>query len=113
MGVERSLREGLEARFRRHREVTAYLRRGLGDLGLEPFVADEVAAHRVTSVVGPEGRVEELLACLRDRHGLLLAGTLGELRGKVFRVGHMGPTASLDLLGALFAALRAWLWKRG
>lgn len=111
VGVERILAEGLEARFERHREVTAYLRQGLRDLGLAPFVADEVASHGVTNVVGPTGRVDELLACLRDRHGLLLAGTLGELKGKVFRVGHMGPGATLaairDLLEALEVCLAA------
>ena len=86
VGAERILAEGLEARFQRHREVTAYLRQGLRDLGLVPFVADEVASHGVTSVIGPERQVEELLTCLRDCHGLLLAGTLGELQGKVFRI---------------------------
>ncbi|MBC7092849.1 alanine--glyoxylate aminotransferase family protein [Candidatus Bipolaricaulota bacterium] len=109
VGVERILAEGLEARFQRHRAITAYLRRGLRDLGLEPFVADEVASHGVTSVVGPEGRVEELLACLRDRHGLLLAGTLGELKGKVFRVGHMGPGATLATIRGLLKALEVCL----
>jgi alanine-glyoxylate transaminase/serine-glyoxylate transaminase/serine-pyruvate transaminase len=111
VGVERILAEGLEARFERHREVTAYLRQGLRDLGLTPFVADEVASHGVTSVVEPAGRVDELLACLRDRYGLLLAGTLGELKGKVFRVGHMGSGATLaairDLLEALEVCLAA------
>lgn len=109
LGVERILREGLEGRQHRHQEVAASLRRGLRDLGLAPFVEDKVAAHGVTSVVGPEGRVEELLGYLRDCHGILIAGSLGKLRGKVFRVGHMGPTATPTAVGGLLEALKAGL----
>ncbi len=113
VGIERILREGLENRLQRHQEATAYLRRGLRDLGLAPFVSDELASHGVTSVVGPEGQVEELLTCVRDRHGILLAGTLGELRGRVFRVGHVGPAATAAALDDLLRALRACLGRRG
>ncbi|MEM2001542.1 MAG: alanine--glyoxylate aminotransferase family protein [Candidatus Methanomethylicaceae archaeon] len=111
--VERVLKEGLENRFNRHKEVTTYLRQGLRKLGLTPFVADEIASHGVTSVVGPEGRVEELLVYLREQHGMLLAGTLGELRGKVFRIGHMGPTANLDLVRELLETCAQYLERVG
>ena len=105
VGVERILEEGLENRFQRHRETTAQLRQGLRDLGLEPYVPGEFAAHGVTSVVGPEGKVEKLLACVRDQHGLLLAGSLGELKGKVFRIGHMGPGATSEAVEMVLSVL--------
>lgn len=111
VGVERILVEGLEARFQRHRKVTEYLREGLRELGLKLFVPDEVASHGVTSVIAPNGKASELLAHLREQHGILLAGSLGELRGRVFRIGHMGPTATHEavsnVLFALVSALSA------
>jgi aspartate aminotransferase-like enzyme len=107
VGMERILREGLGARFRRHREVTDRLRWGLRGLGLEPLVADAVAAHGVTAARGPEGKVDALLAGLRDRHGILIAGGLGELKGKIFRIAHMGPGASEEAVDTVLSAIKA------
>jgi len=105
VGVERILEERLENRFQRHRETTAQLRQGLRNLGLEPYVPDESASHGVTAVIGPEGKVEELLAYMRQQHKLLLAGSLGELKGKVFRIGHMGPGATSEAVETVLSAL--------
>ena len=105
VGVERILEEGLEARWRRHREVAEYLREGLRDLGLELFVPDEISSHGVTSVIAPNGKADELLAYLREQHGLLLAGSLGELKGKIFRIGHIGLGATKEVINSLFGAL--------
>jgi len=83
IGVERILAEGFEARWRRHREeVVECLREGLRKLGLKLFVPDEIASHGVTSVVAPSGKAGELLAYLREQHGLLLAGSLGGASGQ-------------------------------
>ena len=109
VGVERILSEGLEARWSRHREVAERLRKGLRDLGLKLFVPDEIASHGVTSVVAPNGKASELLAYLRERYALLLAGSLGELRGKVFRIGHMGPTADQEAIDYVLCALSSTL----
>ena len=98
--------EGLEARLRRHREVAARLRRGLRELGLNPMVRDEFASHGVTAASAPRGKTEEFLAILRERHGYLLAGSLGEWRGKVFRIGHMGPAATPETIDGLLEAIR-------
>lgn len=43
----------------------------------------------------------------KEDHGLLLAGSLGELKGKVFRVGHMGPGATKEAIETLLSALDA------
>jgi len=113
VGMERIIREGLEARFRRHREVAERLRRGLRELGLEPLVADDVASHGVTAAWGPEGNVDELLAGLRERHGILIAGGLGELKGKIFRIGHMGPGASDEAVDTVLSAIESVMGDGG
>jgi len=111
VGVERILVEGLEARWERHLNAAGHLREGLRKLGLELFVPDEIASHGVTSVVAPSGKASELLAYLREQHGLLLAGSLGELRGKVFRIGHMGPTATQETMDNVLHALSSALME--
>jgi len=105
VGAERILNEGLEARFQRHRNITRKLRQGLRELGFELYVPGEFASHGVTAVVGPEGKVDELLARLRSQYGLLLAGSLGKLKGKVFRIGHMGPGATAEAVATVLSAL--------
>ena len=62
--LERILAEGLEDRLERHREIEGRLRRELRELHLEPYVADEIASPGVTSVLGPQGDIDELLSRL-------------------------------------------------
>jgi len=111
VGVERILAEGLERRFARHRSITERLRRELREIHLEPYVPDEIASHGVTAVLGPEGHIDELLLHLRDRHRLLLAGSLGSIKGKVFRIGHMGPGATDEAVETVISALKAELQR--
>ncbi len=109
VGMERILKEGLDARFERHRKITQQLRQGLREIGLTLYVPDEIASHGVTSVLGPDSKVDELLAYVRKQKGILLAGSLGLLKGKIFRIGHMGPSASKEAIDEVLTALRKGL----
>jgi len=109
VGVERILKEGLESRFDRHRKITQQLRQGLREIGFTPYVADDVASNGVTSILGPEGKVEELLTYVRNQESILLAGSLGALKGNVFRIGHMGPGASEEAVNSVLSALKKGL----
>jgi alanine-glyoxylate transaminase/serine-glyoxylate transaminase/serine-pyruvate transaminase len=97
--------EGLEARYVRHREVSAALRRGLAPLGLTPLVPVEQATPMLTTVCYPAG-VDDVAfrKHLRQQHHIEVGGGLGPLAGKVFRVGLMGHGARLEnVLRALAA----------
>ncbi len=94
-GLHEALRlvmeEGLDARFARHARSAARLWAGLGALGLKPWAE---AGHRLpmlSTVTVPEG-VDELVVrkALLDEHGIEIGGGLGELKGRVWRVGLMG-----------------------
>ena len=101
------MEEGLDKRFERHQKIAQELRHGLRDIGFTLYVPDEIASNGVTSVLGPEGKVEELLAYVRNQERIFLAGSLGALKGKVFRIGHMGgPSACEEAVHAVLAALR-------
>ena len=108
------LEEGLEARWARHQTAHEALVRGLDKLGISlfPAPADRCATINVVNV--PSG-VDE--AAVRKRllgMGVEMAGGLGVLAGKVWRIGVMGYNAQIPrverFLGALEEALRAEGW---
>ena len=89
--------EGLAARFARHRDAAAALRRGLAALGLRPLVLADSATPMLTTVRYPDGVDDRVFrAHLRERHRIEVGGGLGPLAGKVFRVGLMGHGARLE-----------------
>ncbi len=99
VACRRVLREGLENVFRRHAEVAAYCRKRLRAMGLQLFPRrEEWCSPTVTAVKVPEGIPwPELDRRLRER-GMAVGGSLGPLAGKVFRIGHMGAQADLELV---------------
>jgi aspartate aminotransferase-like enzyme len=112
--LKRILSEGLEARYRRHRALARAVRAGIEAMGLRLVAEEGFRADTVTAVWLPEG-VEwpKLYAEMRAR-GVEIAGGLGELKGRIFRIGHMGEVDSNDVtatLAALERSLRALGFK--
>ena len=103
------LEEGLEAAFARHARLGRATREGVKAMGLELFSPDDDAAAVVTAVHVPDGvDADELLQALLDRHGVQLIGGQGRLKGRIFRIGHIGWYDVFDVttaLGALELAL--------
>ena len=112
-GLEMLLEEGLSNSFKRHAEAASYCRQRLEDLGLELYPARDAAeAPTVTAVKVPEGMDwHDLDHRFRDR-GLAVGGNYGPLAGKVFRLGHMGTQADIDLvkqaLDVIEDTLKGW-----
>jgi alanine-glyoxylate transaminase/serine-glyoxylate transaminase/serine-pyruvate transaminase len=103
--------EGLEARFARHQRNAELLWAGLEDLGLALHVADpRHRAPSLTTVRVPDG-VDE--AGIRSRlladYGIEIAGGLGDLKGKIWRIGLMGHSSRAEHVLLLVAALRKLL----
>jgi aspartate aminotransferase-like enzyme len=98
------LDEGLDAAFDRHRRLGRACREGLKAMGLELSSPDDDTSAVVTAARAPEGiDSDELVLLLRDRHGVTLAPGQGELKGKIFRVGHIGYYDVFDITTALAA----------
>ena len=96
------LEEGLDAAFERHVRLGRACRAGIKAMGLELFSPDEDRSAVVTAVRVPEGvEAEELLLALRDRLGIQLIGGQGALKGKIFRIGHIGWFDIFDITTAL------------
>lgn len=98
--------EGLEARWQRHRQNAQLLWQGLEELKLVPHVAKEHRLPTLTTVRIPEGVDGGAIARqLMTEYNIEIAAGLGELKGKVWRIGLMGynsrPENVLLLLEAL------------
>lgn len=93
------LAEGMEASIRRHAQVAAYCRRRLTDMDVALFPQDEaICAPTVTAALVPAGWTWPQLDAALRTHGMAVGGSYGPLAGKVFRIGHMGSQADMDLV---------------
>ena len=101
------LEEGLGARYERHRTQARSLYDGLEALGLELIVPAEIRLPPLTLVRVPDG-VDD--AAVRRRllteHDLEIGGGLGEFKGKAWRIGLMGASATAEHVELCLSALR-------
>jgi aspartate aminotransferase-like enzyme len=98
------LDEGLETAFNRHARLGRACREGAKAMGLELFSPDEERSAVVTAMRTPEGvDATRVVASLRERFGITIANGQGELKGKIFRIGHIGWFDVFDITTALAA----------
>jgi aspartate aminotransferase-like enzyme len=98
------LDDTLEAAFDRHIRLGRAARAGIKAMGLELFSPDDDTSAVVTAVRAPDGvDGTALLRHLRDKHGVTLAPGQGDLKGKIFRIGHIGWFDVFDIAVALAA----------
>ena len=98
------LAEGLEATFDRHARLGRACREGSKAMGLELFSPDEERSVVVTAIRAPDGvDATEVVSTLRDRFGITIANGQAELKGKIFRIGHIGWFDIFDITTALAA----------
>jgi alanine-glyoxylate transaminase/serine-glyoxylate transaminase/serine-pyruvate transaminase len=100
--------EGLRARLERHRRAGERLTRGLITMGFKPLVErPEDRTWHLTVVVPPEGMDE---AGLRQRlfedRDIEIHSGLGQLAGKILRIGTMGPLATDESVDYLLDAIK-------
>jgi serine---pyruvate transaminase len=98
------LDKGLETAFSRHVRLGRACREGAKAMGLELFSPDDDRSAVVTAIRTPDGvDADELVLALRDRFGVTLAPGQGDLKGRVFRIGHIGYYDVFDVTTALAA----------
>jgi aspartate aminotransferase-like enzyme len=98
------LDEGLDAVFERHVRLGRACRAGAKAMGLELFSPDDDRSAVVTAIRAPEGvESSTVVSALRDRFGMTIADGQGPLKGKVFRIGHIGWFDVFDITTALAA----------
>jgi alanine-glyoxylate transaminase/serine-glyoxylate transaminase/serine-pyruvate transaminase len=106
--------EGLENSWARHRRNHLALLAGLQALGLELLVAEKSRLPQLNAVVVPEGVSEpQVRADMLDKHGIEIGAGLGDLAGKIFRIGLMGTSSTASNVTTCLAALEQVLAAQG
>ena len=108
-GMQVSMRmlkaEGLDNIFKRHEKLSSAVRAGVRALGFGLLADDSCASKAVTAVIPPAGiDAEALRKAVREQYGVVLAGGQEDLKGKIFRIGHLGFMDKMDMVTA-FSAL--------
>lgn len=104
--------EGLENIFARHQRLLTASRAAVKAMGLPLFAADDCASPAITAVMPNGVDAEQIRSIMRKRFDIALAGGQDHLKGKIFRIGHLGFVGDRDLLSAI-AALEATLQELG
>jgi aspartate aminotransferase-like enzyme len=106
-GLSESLRlikaEGLENVFKRHDRLARAVRAAVAALGLK-LLATEAPSNAVTGVYVPDGiDGAKFVKYIRDEIGVTLAGGQDHLKGRIFRIAHLGYVDTFDVITAVSA----------
>lgn len=93
--------DGPQNIFARHKKMAEATRAAIKALGLELF-APTASSDVVTAAKVPPGiDGEKLVKTMRDTYGVTIAGGQAELKGKVFRIAHMGFIEEFDIIAGI------------
>ena len=97
------LEEGLENVFKRHNKLAEATRRAVRAWGLEILCKNkEEYSSSLTAALVPEGYdADDLRKIILDNYDMSLGTGLTKLKGKIFRIGHLGDFNELMLAGTL------------
>ena len=100
------LEEGLEQVWARHHRIAEGVRRAVAAWGLRPCAASpDLYSDTVTAVVVPDGcNGTDLVKLAAEKYDMAFGVGLGEVAGKVFRIGHLGSLTDAMMLSGLAVA---------
>jgi len=105
IGLNESLKmlraEGLKNVFKRHEKLADATRKSVQAIGLELY-PKESPSNSVTAVVSPPGIDGQIVyKNLREKYGITAAGGQGKIKGKIFRLAHLGYVDRFDIIIAI------------
>ncbi len=93
------LEEGLARRYQRHRVCAQAIYDSMEAMGLSPFAEKESRSNTVAAIQAPSGIDEaKIRELIRTKYGISLGGSLGHVKGKIFRIGIMGNVGSSEIM---------------
>jgi alanine-glyoxylate transaminase/serine-glyoxylate transaminase/serine-pyruvate transaminase len=108
------MEEGIENRWQKHAHLAAGLRAGLDALELELFADPDYRLDPLTTVRVPEGiEAAQVIQKLYQDYNIEIGGGLGELAGKIWRIGLMGESCKASNVLLVLSALETILAKLG
>lgn len=105
--------EGLENVFKRHEQIATAIREAAKAMGLSLFAEEGYQSNSVTAIEVPEGiKYKEFADILNTKYGVVIGGGLQKLKGKIFRIGHLGSLHKTDIY-AIMSAVEIALFELG
>jgi alanine-glyoxylate transaminase/serine-glyoxylate transaminase/serine-pyruvate transaminase len=102
--------EGLENSWNRHQQNHQLLRDGLSELGISYLVEKSSRLPQLNSVFIPEGANDaEIRTTLLNDYNMEIGAGLGNLAGKIWRIGLMGYTSRKENIELCLSALKKTL----
>ncbi len=95
--------EGLEVIFKRHERHKKATQAGIKGMGLNLFAAEGHGSPSITAVAPQDIDAEKIRKIVKTKFDILLAGGQDHLKGKVFRIGHLGFVNDRDIITAIAA----------
>jgi alanine-glyoxylate transaminase/serine-glyoxylate transaminase/serine-pyruvate transaminase len=112
--LQQIMKAGLQAHYARYTRASQAIRTGLQNIGYEMLVPETCASPIATAVKIRHGiEVDELSQWLAEEHGMVIGGGLGDMHGKIFRVGHLGKAADRPYLMDFLFAMEEFLRFKG
>ncbi len=103
MACNMLLEEGLEAVFARHARIAEGVRKAVAAWGLELCaVSPDLYSNSVSAIKTPDGfDANRIVVHASEKYGVSFGAGLGEVAGKVFRIGHLGSLTDVMALSGL------------
>ncbi len=115
IGLEKALtmlrEEGIENVWARHQKLADAIREGCQALGLK--LLSSSPSNALTAVYVPDNvEFKKFNSVIKQKYGITVAGGQGHLKGKIFRISHLGYYDELDMM-TMMAALERTLVEVG
>ena len=105
-------KEGLDKIFQRHNKHKLAMSNAMKILNLKLFADEKYLSPSITAIKTEEMDAEEFRRTIKDNFDILLAGGQDHLKGKIFRVGHLGYVNNRDII-TVISAISNTLLNRG
>lgn len=106
MAVDNMLVEGVINIYERHEEVSKYARDELVKMGLKLYLANSFSPTATAFYIPNNFTDIEIMKKLKDEYRILIAGSYGEFKGKLLRIGHMGENCTKERVQQTLKALK-------
>jgi len=102
--LDMMLAEGMDNIYARQKLLSMAAQAAVKAIGLEMLPADKDVSPVVTAIKSPEGfGGDDIRKVLKKEYGVVFAGGQGKLKGKIFRIAHMGYVDKMDIIIAISA----------
>tara|TARA_Y100001933_G_scaffold173275_1_gene171619 strand:+ start:222 stop:605 length:384 start_codon:yes stop_codon:yes gene_type:complete len=95
--------EGLENIFQKHERHKRAISEAAKKLNLKLFAKEKSLSPSITAIETQNFDAETFRKSIQNKYGIQLAGGQDHLKGKIFRIGHLGYINDLDIISAITA----------